>query len=98
MDAFGEVRRVYALDWPGWGDSAGVRPEGAERFNPAPMVELALRVMDTLDIVRADVGGVSWGGLVGLELALAAPSVSANCCWSTQPAGRRIWRGDATRR
>jgi pimeloyl-ACP methyl ester carboxylesterase len=73
MEAFGEVHRIYALDWPGWGDSAGVRPEGAERFNPAPMVELALRVMDTLDIARADVGGVSWGGLISLELALAAP-------------------------
>ena len=50
MDAFSQVRRVHAPDWPGWGDSAGVRPEGAERFNPAPMVEIALQVMDTLDI------------------------------------------------
>jgi pimeloyl-ACP methyl ester carboxylesterase len=73
MDAFGQVRRVYALDWPGWGDSAGKRPEGAERFNPAPMVDLALRVMDTLDIAHADIGGVSWGGFIALELALAAP-------------------------
>ena len=34
MKAFGEVRRIYALDWPGWGDSAGVRPDGPERLTP----------------------------------------------------------------
>jgi pimeloyl-ACP methyl ester carboxylesterase len=73
MDAFGEVRRVYALDWPGWGQSAGVRPEGPDRFAPAPMIEVALRAMDTLDIPFADIGGVSWGALIALELALAAP-------------------------
>jgi len=73
MDAFGEVRRVYALDWPGWGQSAGVRPEGPDRFAPAPMIEVALRAMDTLDIPSADIGGVSWGAFVALELALAAP-------------------------
>jgi pimeloyl-ACP methyl ester carboxylesterase len=73
MDAFGQARRIYALDWPGWGASAGVRPEGAERFNPAPMIKVVLRAMEALDIVRADVGGVSWGGFIGLELALAAP-------------------------
>ncbi len=95
MDAFGEVRRIYALDWPGWGDSAGVRPDGPERFNPAPMVELVLRVMDTLDIARADIGGVSWGGLIGLELALAAPErvnklllVDAACRSEDLAAGR----------
>ena len=73
MDAFGEVRRVYALDWPGWGDSAGERPTGPERFNPAPMIAMALQVMDVLDIGRMDIGGVSWGGLIGLELALTVP-------------------------
>lgn len=73
MDAFGEVRRVYALDWPGWGQSAGVRPAGPDRFAPAPMIEVVLRAMDTLDIPSADLGGVSWGALIALELALAAP-------------------------
>ena len=64
---FGEVRAF--MRWTGRGGAIprGVRPEGAERFNPAPMVELVLRVMDTLDIVRTDVGGVSWGGLSSLE-------------------------------
>ena len=71
--ALGEVRRIYALDWPGWGDSAGTRPEGLDRLNPAPMVAVALRALDALDISHADVGGVSWGGLIALELALAAP-------------------------
>ena len=89
MDAFGEVRRIYALDWPGWGDSAGVRPEGAERFNPAPMVELALRVMDTLDIARADVGGVSWGGLISLELGAGR----ARACQQAAVGRRRLPAG-----
>jgi pimeloyl-ACP methyl ester carboxylesterase len=73
MDAFGQVRRVYALDWPGWGDSAGTRPEGADWFNPAPLIAVVIQVMDTLDISRADIGGVSWGGYIALEFALAAP-------------------------
>jgi|GEM_PF-561786 len=73
MEAFGEVRRVYALDWPGWGESAGARPDRLERLAPEPMVDVALRAMDALDIPRADIGGVSWGGLIALELALAAP-------------------------
>ncbi len=73
IDAFGEVRRIYALDWPGWGDSTGTRPEGLERLNPAPMVAVALRAMDALDIPHADLGGVSWGGLIAMELALAVP-------------------------
>jgi pimeloyl-ACP methyl ester carboxylesterase len=30
--------------------------------------------MDALEIDAADVGGVSWGGLIALELALAAPA------------------------
>ena len=93
IDAFAAVRRVYALDWPGWGQSAGTRPEGPERLAPEPMVRVALRAMDALGIGTADVGGVSWGGLIALELALAAPErvsrlllVDAAC----QPAdGRR---------
>ena len=72
MAALGEVRRVYALDRPGWGDSAGTRPEGPDRLNPAAMVAVAWRAMDALEIPHADVGGVSWGGLITLELALAA--------------------------
>jgi pimeloyl-ACP methyl ester carboxylesterase len=73
MEALGQVRRIYALDWPGWGDSAGKRPEGPERFNPAPMIGVVIRMMDALDIPHADIGGVSWGGFIGLEFALAAP-------------------------
>jgi pimeloyl-ACP methyl ester carboxylesterase len=73
FDAFAGVRRVYALDWPGWGQSAGNRPTGPSRLAPAPMVEVALRAMDALGVETADVGGISWGGLIALELALIAP-------------------------
>lgn len=73
MAALGEIRRVFALDWPGWGESAGTRPTGPNRFAPEPMLEVALRAMDALGIAQADLGGVSWGGFIALELALAAP-------------------------
>ena len=73
MAAFSSVRRVYALDWPGWGESSGRRPEGPDRLAPGPMVRVALAAMDALDIGAADVGGVSWGGRIALEMALAAP-------------------------
>lgn len=73
MIEFAAVRRVYALDWPGWGLSAGTRPEGPGRLAPEPMVQTALAAMDALNIAGADIGGVSWGGLIALELALAAP-------------------------
>ena len=95
MEAFGEVRRIYALDWPGWGDSAGVRPEGAERLDPVPMVELALRVMETSWISRvADVGGVSWAASSAWSWRWPRPACVTSCCWSTRPVGRRIWRRD----
>ena len=37
------------------------------------MVQMALQAMEVLDIPRADVGGISWGGFIALELALAVP-------------------------
>jgi pimeloyl-ACP methyl ester carboxylesterase len=73
MAAFGQLRRVYALDWPGWGESGGRRPERPDAFAPAPYVQVALSCMDALGIPRADIGGVSWGGRIALELALTAP-------------------------
>ncbi len=95
MAALGEVRHVFALDWPGWGESAGKRSEGPDRFAPAPMVEVALRAMDVLDISQTDIGGVSWGGLIALELALVAPEkvgklllVDAACRAEDVAAGR----------
>jgi len=95
IDAFAAVRRVYALDWPGWGQSAGTRPEGPERLAPEPMVRVALQAMDALNIGTADVAGVSWGGLIALELALAAPErvsrlllVDAACQPAIVAAGR----------
>jgi pimeloyl-ACP methyl ester carboxylesterase len=73
MEAFGQVRRVYALDWPGWGESAGQRPQTPTDWAPEAFVQVALSCLDTLDVTRASVGGVSFGGYIALELALAAP-------------------------
>jgi pimeloyl-ACP methyl ester carboxylesterase len=59
------------------------------------MVRVALQAMDALNIGTADVGGVSWGGLIALELALAAPErvsrlllVDAACQSALVAAGR----------
>jgi pimeloyl-ACP methyl ester carboxylesterase len=71
--ALARVRRVGALDWPGWGQSAGRRPDNALDLTPGRMVDVALAGMAALGIGRADIGGVSWGGLIALELALRAP-------------------------
>jgi hypothetical protein len=98
MDAFGEVRRVYALDWPGWGQSAGVRPEGPDRFAPAPMIEVALRAMDTLDIPFADIGGCRGARSSPWSLRWPHRSGPASCCWWMPPAGRRMLRPDVTPR
>jgi len=58
---------VYALDLIGYGESDG------ERLDHEPQVEALLQLMDAEGFQTAIVGGVSWGGLVALEVALAAP-------------------------
>ena len=73
MEAFGQVRRVYAPDWPGWGESAGQRPVAPDEWAPGAFVQVVLSCLDTLDVDQASVGGVSFGGYIALELALAAP-------------------------
>jgi len=61
--------RVVLIDGPGHGDS-GAAPAGASIATHARGMAAA---MDALGIDRAVVGGTSWGGLVGAELALAQP-------------------------
>ncbi len=73
MLAFGQARRVYAPDWPGWGELAGERPAAADEWAPEKFVQVALSCLDTLDVTRTTVGGVSFGGYIALELARLAP-------------------------
>ena len=57
------------IDGPGHGLSPGVSRE----FTMAESASACLTVMDSYGLNRAAVGGVSWGGLVAAEVALAAP-------------------------
>lgn len=58
---------VYALDLVGYGQSGG------ERLDHEKQVRAVLDLMDGEQISAAIIGGVSWGGLVALKLALQAP-------------------------
>jgi 4,5:9,10-diseco-3-hydroxy-5,9,17-trioxoandrosta-1(10),2-diene-4-oate hydrolase len=68
LPALARTYRVYALDLPGFGDVqlSDYRPEFFVRF--------VAGFLDALDIPRAAVIGNSFGGLVALRLALAAPA------------------------
>jgi pimeloyl-ACP methyl ester carboxylesterase len=58
---------VYALDMLGYGRSGGER--GNHKLQAAALLEL----MNAEELGAATVGGVSWGGMVALEVALTAP-------------------------
>lgn len=59
--------RVYALDLLGYGGSTGDR--GDHHFQATALLAL----MDAENLPRAIVGGSSWGGMIALTMALAAP-------------------------
>jgi pimeloyl-ACP methyl ester carboxylesterase len=58
---------VYALDLLGYGDSGG------KMLDHRQQAQALLDLMDAEGLRTAIVGGVSWGGMVALELVLAAP-------------------------
>ena len=59
--------RVYALDMIGYGQSEG------QRLDHVQQAQALLDLMDNEGVETATVGGVSWGGLIALQLALDAP-------------------------
>lgn len=59
----------YLIDGPGHGASPGLERD----FTMSEAVAAWLSVMDAAGLSSAVVGGVSWGGLVAAEVALAAP-------------------------
>jgi pimeloyl-ACP methyl ester carboxylesterase len=59
--------QVYALDLPGYGRSGGERREHPQQ------AQALLELMDAEGIGAAILGGVSWGGMIVLEVALSAP-------------------------
>lgn len=58
---------VYALDLVGYGRSGG------ERLDHSRQASAVLELMEIEGLSTAVVGGVSWGGMIALELALRAP-------------------------
>jgi pimeloyl-ACP methyl ester carboxylesterase len=58
---------VYALDLIGYGESGGAQLDHEQQ------ARALLELMDVERIDSAVVGGVSWGGLVALQVALMAP-------------------------
>jgi len=58
---------VYALDLIGYGESGG------ERLDYWQQAQAVLDLMDAEGLETATVGGVSWGGMIALEMALTAP-------------------------
>lgn len=64
-----ETHRVLVVDGPGHGRSGKV--PGA--FTLHDCVDAALKVLDTFRVEKAIWMGLSWGGMVGMRLALRAP-------------------------
>jgi pimeloyl-ACP methyl ester carboxylesterase len=60
-------RTVYALDLVGYGQSGG------QRLDHRQQAQAVLELMDAEGLDTITAAGVSWGGLIALELALTAP-------------------------
>lgn len=62
--------RALSFDPPGFGGS----PHGAdESYEPRELAQLTAELLTALGIERAAVVGFSWGGLIGVEFAVAHP-------------------------
>lgn len=71
LDALADRLRVVAPDLPGYGQS----PPGPEAvMTMRALADAVLGLMDARGIERATVAGLSMGGLVAMELALAYPN------------------------
>lgn len=68
--ALAPTHRVIAIDLPGFGDSD--KPLRAA-YDPAFFARSATRLLDALEIDRADIVGNSMGGRAALEVGLSAP-------------------------
>ena len=74
LEHFGANRRAIAVDYPGYGESDPVAP-GTTRDDFAAAV---LAAMDTLQIERAHVCGLSLGGVIAIAIHHAAPERCAS--------------------
>jgi pimeloyl-ACP methyl ester carboxylesterase len=72
LEHFGGERRVFALDWPGFGASAKPSPTDFTYGSPA-YAELLAPWLNTLGAMRVVLLGNGIGGAVALRFALAHP-------------------------
>jgi pimeloyl-ACP methyl ester carboxylesterase len=61
---------LYALDAPGYGDSEPLEPEG---YAPSALAELAVELLNTLELAPAVWVGYSWGASLGVHTAALFP-------------------------
>jgi 3-oxoadipate enol-lactonase len=66
---FARAYRTIVIDPPGHGRSSRIR----EPYTMEDCVDAAISVLDRLGIARAHWCGLSWGGMVGMRLALRQP-------------------------
>lgn len=72
LERFAPERRVFALDWPGFGASS--KPTPAEfSYSVANYADLLARWLDSLGIARAALVGNGVGAAVAIRYALAQP-------------------------
>jgi 3-oxoadipate enol-lactonase len=69
LDSLGDAFRVVAPDLPGYGES----PARGETITPRGLADAVVELLDTVDVARATVVGLSLGGLVAMELGLGYP-------------------------
>jgi 3-oxoadipate enol-lactonase len=69
VDALKDNYRLILIDAPGHGASDAP----PEAFVPADCVPAALDVLDAVGVQRAAIGGISWGAVVAMNMALRAP-------------------------
>ncbi|MBB3763009.1 alpha/beta fold hydrolase [Sphingomicrobium lutaoense] len=68
LDHFGQYRRALAADYPGYGDSAP-----ADHATRDDYARAMIALLDTCEIGKAHVCGLSLGGVVAIAMAALAP-------------------------
>ncbi len=90
LEHFGETRRALAFDYPGYGESDLI--EGATRDDYAAAI---LAAMDSLDVERAHICGLSLGGVVAIAMNAAASDRCASLIiadsFAVHPQGQAIY-------
>jgi 3-oxoadipate enol-lactonase len=79
--------RTLLVDPPGTGDS----PPARRRFTMEDCAQAALQVLDATSVDDAAILGLSWGGFVGLRVAIAQPRRVTGLVLSNTSARRASW-------